>query len=289
MKSRILTAASVLTIALSGAAYAENNVPNTGDAAVDAKAEMKADWNNLKENTKKEWNDLKAQASSKTDSAAADTREAYQNTKARLLGEDGSATSLDVNARTSASGMIGKPVYNSNKDKVGTVSDIIVDHDGRAQLIVVSDGGFAGIGDKLAAFDYGLVVSQNANGDIFMPLTEELVAKVAPFSYDAKDADGSANVRLIPADGYSVAQLLKANLEDQQGKKIANIENITFDGGEIANLIVAYNQKLGLGGDKAAFDFDDVQITRSSPDDLNIRLNARQSAEFETFKNSKSN
>ena len=79
MKTTILTAASVLTIALSGAAFAEDNVPNTGDASVDVKAEAKADWNNLKSNTKEEWNELKAQASDKTNNAEAETKSAYEN------------------------------------------------------------------------------------------------------------------------------------------------------------------------------------------------------------------
>lgn len=287
MKKSILTAASIVAITLSGAAWAADNVPNTGDATVDTKAEAKADWNNMKADAKQDWNNLKAKVSTESSEASDKTAAAYQDTKARLFGEgaEGSApATLDINGRASASSMIGAPVYNSKHDKVGTVSDIIIDHDGRAQLVVISDGGFAGIGDKLAAFDYGLIVSQNKDGDIFMPLTDDMVSKVTPFSYDPKDATDGKNVRLIPSDGYSVAQLMKANLEDQNGKKLAKIDNITFDGGEAKNVIVAFDQTLGMGGEKAAFDFDDVQVLRTSADDVDVRLNARQSAEFEAFK-----
>lgn len=307
MKKSILTAVSVLAISISGAALAEDNVPNTGNVVTDAKAELKADWTNVKakadakvdadadvdanatiDNVKADTKDAYENAKANTKEAYADakaeTKEAYADVKAKLFGEgaEGAApTSLDVDARTSASGMIGKPVYNSNNEKIATVSDIIVDNEGRAQLVVVSDGGFAGIGDKLAAFDYGLVVSQNADGDVFMPLSEDLLSKVAAFSYDEKDA--GENVRMIPANGYSVAQLLKANLEDQNGKKIANVDNITFEGGEARNVIVDFGKVLNLGGDRAAFDFDDVDFVRTSKDDVSVRLNARQSAEFEAF------
>jgi len=221
MKKIILATVSALALSLSAAAWAEDNVPNTGDATVDTKAEAKADWNNMKADAKNDWDKTKATIEEKTSATEAKTEDTYQNAKAKLFGEgsEGSPASLDVNVRTSAAGMIGKPVYNSKHDKVGTVSDIIIDHDGRAQLVVVSGGGFAGIGDKLAAFDYGLIASQNADGDVFMPLTDDLIAKVTPFSYDPKDAVEGKNVRLIPADGYSVAQLMKANLEDQSGKK----------------------------------------------------------------------
>jgi len=320
MKKTILSAVSVLAISLAGAAYAEDNVPNTGNVLTDAKAELKADWadakvkadakadvdangtynnakantedtyENLKADTKDAYADAKAETKEAYKDAKATTKEAYHDVKAKLIGEGdaGSAPSaLSVSERQSASGMIGKPVYNAKQEKVATVSDIIVDHNGRAQMVVVSDGGFAGIGDKLAAFDYGMVVSQNAEGDVFMPLTEDLLSKVAAFSYDRNDS--SDKVRLIPADGYSVAELLKANLENQSGNKLAKVENITFDNGQADNIIVAFDEILGIGGDKAAFDFDDVQVIQKSADDISIRLNARQSAEFETYKNSMTN
>jgi len=49
-------------------------------------------------------------------------------------------------------------------------------------------------------------------------------------------------------------------------------------------VIVAFDQTLGMGGEKAAFDFDDVQVQHATSDDVTVRLNARQSAEFESFK-----
>jgi sporulation protein YlmC with PRC-barrel domain len=47
-----------------------------------------------------------------------------------------------------ASKLVGVRVYGPDQKKVGTIKDILVDHDGNAQVIVVSVGGFLGMGSK---------------------------------------------------------------------------------------------------------------------------------------------
>jgi sporulation protein YlmC with PRC-barrel domain len=47
-----------------------------------------------------------------------------------------------------ASKLVGVKVYGPDQKKIGTIKDIMVDHDGNAQVIVVSVGGFLGMGSK---------------------------------------------------------------------------------------------------------------------------------------------
>jgi sporulation protein YlmC with PRC-barrel domain len=47
-----------------------------------------------------------------------------------------------------ASKLVGVGVYGPDQKKIGSIKDILVDHDGKAQVIVVSVGGFLGIGSK---------------------------------------------------------------------------------------------------------------------------------------------
>jgi sporulation protein YlmC with PRC-barrel domain len=47
-----------------------------------------------------------------------------------------------------SSKLVGVKVYGPDQKKLGTIKDILVDHDGNAQVIVVSVGGFLGIGSK---------------------------------------------------------------------------------------------------------------------------------------------
>jgi sporulation protein YlmC with PRC-barrel domain len=47
-----------------------------------------------------------------------------------------------------ASKLVGVGVVGSNQEKIGKISDVLLDHDGNAQIIVISVGGFLGIGAK---------------------------------------------------------------------------------------------------------------------------------------------
>lgn len=53
-----------------------------------------------------------------------------------------------------ASKVIGSTVVNEAGDSVGKVDEIIVGPDGKAPFVVLSVGGFLGVGDKLVALPY---------------------------------------------------------------------------------------------------------------------------------------
>jgi sporulation protein YlmC with PRC-barrel domain len=50
-----------------------------------------------------------------------------------------------------ASKMIGLGVYNSLSEKIGTISELIVDRSGRFDAVVVETGGFLGLGERHVA------------------------------------------------------------------------------------------------------------------------------------------
>ncbi len=53
-----------------------------------------------------------------------------------------------------ASKVIGSTVVNEAGDSVGKIDEIIVGPDGKAPFVVLSVGGFLGVGDKLVALPY---------------------------------------------------------------------------------------------------------------------------------------
>jgi sporulation protein YlmC with PRC-barrel domain len=54
-----------------------------------------------------------------------------------------------------ASKMEGLDVYNNNNEKIGDISEMLVDESGKIQAVVVGVGGFLGIGEKNVAIDMG--------------------------------------------------------------------------------------------------------------------------------------
>ncbi|MCF8495708.1 MAG: hypothetical protein K9G62_03470 [Alphaproteobacteria bacterium] len=161
------------------------------------------------------------------------------------------------------------------------MKDIILDQNGKASMAVVADGEFPGFDGKLVAFDYNLVARQNEDGDVVMPLTEDSIEKAAEFSYER--GDQSSTVRVIPNNAYSVAELLDADLVDPEKDYVAQVENISFKNGHANQLILAFDQVLGLGGERAAIGYNKAKLIRNG-DELDFQLTANQAAQFESYK-----
>ena len=54
-----------------------------------------------------------------------------------------------------ASRINGSPVYNRNKDNIGTIDDLIVSPTDRVPYVILSVGGFLGMGTHLVAIPFG--------------------------------------------------------------------------------------------------------------------------------------
>jgi len=294
MKTKILCAASLLALSFSVTAYADD--PRiTGTTNVDTNAVIKsrtagditADHTNGAE-FKQGMTDIKDGTVSTVKGIGSTAKSAYEDIKAEFIDEKNEMTTpVIISSRMTASGMIGKSVVNTKEESVATVKDIILDENGNAKIIVISDGGVLGFDKKLAAFDYNSVITQNADGDVIMPLSEATIKKVSEFSYSPKDK--SDKVVVMPAGGYSADKLLKSKLMDANGKKVGSVDNISFRNGGLTNLIVSYDQTMGMGGKKAAFAFHDLTLVNAKDGTADFKMNSKQSAKFEQFKNSQAN
>ena len=50
--------------------------------------------------------------------------------------------------------LVGVAVYDSDNKDVGKIADLLIDHDGKVQAVVIGIGGFLGIGSKDVAVPY---------------------------------------------------------------------------------------------------------------------------------------
>lgn len=216
--------------------------------------------------------------------AGAAVKDTYYDIKGSLLTEDTvkqpDSRTVIIHSRMTADGIIGQDIVNSSGEKLGTVKDIILTNDGKADAVIISHGGLLGIGDKEAAFDYGLVMRREQNGDVVMPLSEDSIKQAKAFSYDRKDQDDST--RVIPENGISVNDLLKASLLDHTGKTVAKVDNLYFSQGQVSRVIVNYNQTAGMGGEKALIDYKRLKLARVDGE-YRFQMSANQSQQFENF------
>lgn len=286
MSKKILMAASALAIMAGAPAFAETSLNTSTDAKVETNTPTIP---SLKEDAKNVWKNTKEATSKAANETAKAADDAYKNIKATFIDEEKTgANTLTLDSRGTAQGMIGYPVIDTTGNKIATVKDIILDNEGEAKLVVLADGGFIGIGSKLAAFDYNLVSRRSEDGDVIMPISQETLDKVAPFSYEAKDTEKDERTRVIPADGISVAELLDGQILNTEKKAVAEVDNISFSNGEASQIIIGFDKILGLGGEKAAVGFDNVDMVRKK-EKIDIQLSAKQSANFENFKKTAAN
>jgi PRC-barrel domain len=84
-----------------------------------------------------------------------------------------------------ASKVIGSTVYNDQNQSIGKIDDIIVSNDGKTPYIIVSAGGFLGMGEHLVALPYD---SFRINADkIMLPGgTKDQIKALPEFKYATK-------------------------------------------------------------------------------------------------------
>jgi hypothetical protein len=81
-----------------------------------------------------------------------------------------------------ASKVIGTSVVNDANDTVGKVDDIIIGQDGKSPFVVLSVGGFLGMGNKLVVLPYEQL--RTTEGKIVLPgATRDALKALPEFKY----------------------------------------------------------------------------------------------------------
>jgi sporulation protein YlmC with PRC-barrel domain len=78
-------------------------------------------------------------------------------------------------------------VYDRSDKKIGEVMDVLVDHDGKINAIIVGVGGFLGVGEKDVAVAYDSIwfkKKDNNNWQLVMNTTNEVLAKAPGYKFD---------------------------------------------------------------------------------------------------------
>ena len=96
---------------------------------------------------------------------------------------DLSVSTVTMNGGIRTSKMVGAAVFNGANQQVGTVDDLIMDHDNRVVLGVISVGGFLGVGGKLVAVPF-TALHVDGSGKVTVPdASKEALDKMPGFTY----------------------------------------------------------------------------------------------------------
>jgi sporulation protein YlmC with PRC-barrel domain len=95
------------------------------------------------------------------------------NTVPEATKESGALTpSLNISRDWRASKLIGTKVTNMQDQSVGTIDDVVLNNDGKVVSVLVSIGGFLGLGEKRVAVAFKeLLISRAEDGDPLVKVT----------------------------------------------------------------------------------------------------------------------
>ncbi len=79
--------------------------------------------------------------------------------------------------------VIGAAVYNAGNQQIGTVDDVIMNHQNQADLVVISVGGVLGVGAKLVALPFAKIERTDSAKVLLADGSKESLAKLPNFTY----------------------------------------------------------------------------------------------------------
>jgi sporulation protein YlmC with PRC-barrel domain len=117
-----------------------------------------------------------------------------QNTNTNTANTNATANNASMHqpGQFRASKLSGVNVYNEANEKIGDVSDVILDKSGKAENVIIGVGGFLGMGEHLVAVPYDKVKWVNE------PVRTSSTTTTAPANAPATNVDSNARTA---ADG----------------------------------------------------------------------------------------
>jgi sporulation protein YlmC with PRC-barrel domain len=115
--------------------------------------------------------------------------QAQQTTGAAPSGQAATLSTLPSEAST-VTNWYKQDVYDPSETKIGEITDVLIDRDGKVGALIVSVGGFLGIGEKHVAVPFNAVHAAQRNGKwwLTMNATKDALKGAAAFRYDRTKA-----------------------------------------------------------------------------------------------------
>ena len=210
-----------------------------------------------------------------------------------------------LNGAVKASDLLGMTVHNYQNEKLGKVDDLAVDvESGRLLQVILSTGGFIGIGDTLTALPPGALHHDPAQKLLHLDADKEKLKRAPRFETakwaEASDPDHLTGVyryygeesaltfiqtgdaapagrHLIPAARLGQVQqaskLLGTPVLNLQDEKLGKVENLLLDlaAGRVVAVVVSSGGFLGMGDELSAVP---PTVLRFSPERDTLRLDA---------------
>jgi ribosomal 30S subunit maturation factor RimM len=190
------------------------------------------------------------------DSSTVTTTDSAAKTATTNVADNSKMTMASSGMTFRASDLIGLKVKNASDDTIGKIDDLLIQSDEVVLNVVLSVGGFLGMGDQLVAVPYHQLQVSRKNGtdQATYHATKAELEALPEFSYD------------VLAEGpmlYRANNLIGQNVKNASGDTIGEIDNIIIGAEDKAlHAIISVGGFLGIGDKLVAVPFDQLKIDR---------------------------
>ncbi|MDO9458953.1 MAG: PRC-barrel domain-containing protein [Alphaproteobacteria bacterium] len=197
---------------------------------------------------------------------------------------DGAEVRSSTQVLIKAEDLVGKGLENYSGEEIGDIESVILDENGEVRAVVVSVGGFLGIGDREVALDWNGLNIRESGDVIRSDLSKSDLEALPEYEYKSADQRGAAFVdkvfleagndrtyEPIPAGQLNAQKLIGAEVVGVKGESIGAVEDVIVTDGK-TQLVLSVGQFLGMGGHEVALDMDKVEPRRQRGDTDDLRV-----------------
>jgi sporulation protein YlmC with PRC-barrel domain len=163
--------------------------------------------------------------------------------------------------RLLASDIYRANVYDNSENKIGDVSDLVINNDGNITTAVIGVGGFLGVGQKDIAVPFRDLKISSRDGKEWLTLnrTKDELRSMPRYEPVGRSVATSASSSMA---NWLVSDIYKANVYDNSENKIGDVTDLVLDNeGNIMTAVIGVGGALGAGQKDVAVPFKDLKIS----------------------------
>lgn len=150
-----------------------------------------------------------------------------------------------------ASYVIGADVRNPTNETIASTADIVIEQDGDAELLILSDGGFLGFADKEVAIpfeDADLTFDDDGTRIVAVALTQAHLDQAKPFYYEVPEGTMETGAHVMASDHMSVDAIVGSDVTLSNKEESVTVADVLMDkDGESERAVLEVGGFLGLG------------------------------------------
>jgi sporulation protein YlmC with PRC-barrel domain len=163
--------------------------------------------------------------------------------------------------RLLASDIYRANVYDNSENKIGDVTDLVLNNEGNITMAVIGVGGFLGAGQKDIAVPFRDLQFSSRNDKEWLTLyrTKEELRSMPRYEPMGRSVATSASSSMA---NWLISDIYKANVYDNLENKLGHVTDFVLDDdGNVMMAVIGVGRTLGAGQKDVAVPFTDLKIS----------------------------